>query len=382
MLDAPTQSSVIGSRHASRSPHPIAASPQSRLRPSRRRRSGDRGCPVCNHPVNWRGGGGGGGVEPASADGTCASHHPYKVTDGHGHDRDGDGVGCEGNPQWPSETDSPTPTDPPSSDRSDDADDADDADDDSGYDRDNWDYDSSAARQRLGCSSSEHVDHIVALKEAYDSSASTWTGAQKRRFANDSINLWCLDAGANISKSDRDLAEWSGGTCAQRRFIAVQTQIVKAKYSLTIDPAERRAIDAALSASCPSTTAPSDSVAESTVDVRIIARLLSDGRIEFGLQRRATGVWAEHLLPRPRFFPVSARVGKWLVSGPIEVKHDEPITVRITARRLADGRVEFALQERKASQWSERLLPRSRYFPTNARVDRWLRSSLLELPSP
>ena len=27
----------------------------------------------------------------------------------------------------------------------------------------------------------------------------------------------------------------------------------------------------------------------------------------------------------------------------------------------------------------ERILPRSRYFPVTARVDRWLRSSLIEL---
>ena len=181
---------------------------------------------------------GGGGVEPASADGTCASHHPYKVTDGHGHDRDGDGVGCEGNPEWPPDSDSSTPSDSSSSD------------DDSGYDRDNWDYDSSAARERLGCSSSEHVDHIVALKEAYDSGASTWTGAEKRQFANDSFNLWCLDASTNISKSDHDLAEWSGGSCAQRKHIASVTIAVKATYGLSIDSAERRANQAALAGNC------------------------------------------------------------------------------------------------------------------------------------
>ena len=306
----------------------------------------------------------GGRLEPASADGTCASHHPYKVTDGHGHDRDGDGVGCEGNPQWPPETDPPPATD------------------DSSYDRDNWDYDSGAARQRLGCSSGEHVNHIVALKEAYDSGASAWTAVRKSQFANDPINQWCLDAGTNISKSDHDLAEWSGGTCEQRQFIADRTQVVKTKYSLMIDPAERRANAAALAASCSPATTPPDSPQASAVDVRIVARLLSDGRIEFGLQRRTTDGWGAHQLPRPRFFPVGARVGKWLVSGPIQVEHDQPIAVRITARRLADGRVEFALQERKASQWSERLLPRGRYFPTSARVDRWLRSSPLELPSP
>ena len=38
--------------------------------------------------------------------------------------------------------------------------------------------------------------------------------------------------------------------------------------------------------------------------------------------------------------------------------------VRITAALAADGRIEFALQQREADEgWSERLLPRSRFFP-------------------
>ena len=44
--------------------------------------------------------------------------------------------------------------------------------------------------------------------------------------------------------------------------------------------------------------------------------------------------------------------------------------VRINARQLEDGRVEFALEHD-----GERILPRQRYFPAEATVDRWLRSS-------
>ena len=51
--------------------------------------------------------------------------------------------------------------------------------------------------------------------------------------------------------------------------------------------------------------------------------------------------------------------------------------VRITARQLDDGRVEFALQQRVDGEWGERQLPRSRYFPANATVGRWLNSSPL-----
>ena len=35
----------------------------------------------------------------AMADGTCTGHYPYQVT--HGHDRDGDGIGCDRNPRPP-----------------------------------------------------------------------------------------------------------------------------------------------------------------------------------------------------------------------------------------------------------------------------------------
>ena len=51
--------------------------------------------------------------------------------------------------------------------------------------------------------------------------------------------------------------------------------------------------------------------------------------------------------------------------------------VRITARQLEDGRVEFALQQRVDGEWGERQLPRSRYFPVNAAVGRWLNSTSL-----
>ena len=55
-------------------------------------------------------------------------------------------------------------------------------------------------------------------------------------------------------------------------------------------------------------------------------------------------------------------------------------TVRINAQKLDDGRVEFALEQRnEEGAWGERILPRGRYFPANARVNRWLRSTPIVL---
>ena len=127
-------------------------------------------------------------------------------------------------------------------------------------------------------------------------------------------------------------------------------------------------------------------------EVRITAQRLADGRTEFALQERdVDGGWGERLLPRGRFFPARATVGRWLSSTPLTVSvpgadDDAAGTeVRITAQRLADGRTEFALQERDVDGgWGERLLTGERFFPATATVGRWLSSTPLtvSLPEP
>ena len=111
-------------------------------------------------------------------------------------------------------------------------------------------------------------------------------------------------------------------------------------------------------------------------EVRIVARRLESGRIEFGLQQRqADDSWGSRHLPRVRFFPTTATVGRWLASSSIDLSVGE---VRIVARRLESGRIEFGLQQRRADDsWGDRRLPRVRFFPTTARVGRWLASSPL-----
>ena len=57
--------------------------------------------------------------------------------------------------------------------------------------------------------------------------------------------------------------------------------------------------------------------------------------------------------------------------------------VRITAALAVDGRIEFALQQREADDgWSERLLPRARFFPATSTVGRWLSSTPLTVRAP
>ena len=49
--------------------------------------------------------------------------------------------------------------------------------------------------------------------------------------------------------------------------------------------------------------------------------------------------------------------------------------VRISARQLEDGRIEFALQQDDGDGWGERQLARARYFPADPGHSRWLNSS-------
>ena len=125
----------------------------------------------------------------------------------------------------------------------------------------------------------------------------------------------------------------------------------------------------------------SDEAATATVVVRIVARKLADSRIEFGLQQRnPNNTWGDRELPRVRFFPTTAGVNRWLVSSPLAVP---PGDTRIVARKLADDRIEFGLQQRNPDNtWENRQLPRVRFFPTTAGVNRWLNSSALTLTTP
>ena len=119
--------------------------------------------------------------------------------------------------------------------------------------------------------------------------------------------------------------------------------------------------------------------------VRLVAQLLENGKIEFGLQQRQhDSSWGDRVFPRARLFPADTPVGRWLVSSAITLSVGESAdalaedaVVRIVARRGADDRVEFGLQQSDdgGATWGDRILPSRRYFPAAASVLRWLGSS-------
>ena len=108
--------------------------------------------------------------------------------------------------------------------------------------------------------------------------------------------------------------------------------------------------------------------------VRIQARKVESGKVEFGLQLEGDRQW----LPRARLFPYpTADVGQWLFASPYTMS--DGTTVRIQARLLANGKLEFGLQLNGEQVW----LPRARLFPyATAQVGRWLLSSAYTAGDP
>ena len=89
-------------------------------------------------------------------------------------------------------------------------------------------------------SSDVDIDHLVALKEAWDSGAAGWDDEARRRYANDlgdRRSLVAVTDNVNQSKSDRDVAEWlpEFGVCAYVR----QWTAVKLRWRLRVDGAEK-----------------------------------------------------------------------------------------------------------------------------------------------
>ena len=106
-----------------------------------------------------------------------------------------------------------------------------------------------------GGRSSLDVDHVVALRDAWQKGAQTWSPAKREAFANDPLNLLAVEASANRQKGDGDAATWLPSARGYRcEYVARQTS-VKAKYELAVTAAERDAIAAVLGA-CPRQASP------------------------------------------------------------------------------------------------------------------------------
>ena len=86
------------------------------------------------------------------------------------------------------------------------------------------------------------IEHVVALAEAHDSRIAD---DRRRDIASDLDNLTIADPTVNRSqKSDRDAAEWM--PARHGAWFAAQVVAVKLEYGLSVDPAERDALETLL----------------------------------------------------------------------------------------------------------------------------------------
>jgi hypothetical protein len=94
------------------------------------------------------------------------------------------------------------------------------------------------------------IDHLVPLGLAWQSGARDLTAAQRLNLANDPSNLAASSGRANAAKGAKDASQWLPPRNDAHCWYASAQVRVKAKYRLSVSPAEKQALGQAL-ASCP-----------------------------------------------------------------------------------------------------------------------------------
>ena len=112
----------------------------------------------------------------------------------------------------------------------------------------------------------------------------------------------------------------------------------------------------------PAVVVPGALASDWLLAARIIARRLPNDSAEFGF--RLPG--GNRILPTQRFLPNDAPIDRWLNSSAIELDGDE--LGRISARKLANGRIEFAF----LTPTGERILPWWRSLAPQSPANVWL----------
>jgi hypothetical protein len=97
------------------------------------------------------------------------------------------------------------------------------------------------------------VDHVVALKEAWDSGASAWSPEERTAYANDTSDprtLRTVSATSNASKGDADPSNWMPPNRADWCRYAGDVVAVKARWGLSMDQSEGGRIKNVLNRDC------------------------------------------------------------------------------------------------------------------------------------
>jgi hypothetical protein len=91
------------------------------------------------------------------------------------------------------------------------------------------------------------IDHVVPLAEMWRSGAATWPPDRRVAAANDLRNLVAVSGKVNQSKGDKTPDEWMPPNAAYACSYGRIYVTVKAAYGLSVAPAERSALEKALS---------------------------------------------------------------------------------------------------------------------------------------
>lgn len=94
------------------------------------------------------------------------------------------------------------------------------------------------------------VDHLVALKEAWESGAWKWKPERLKMFANDAQypTLTVMSIETNRSKGEKDFAEWTPNNALC--WYAQMWVLVKFRWNLSIDAAEKYSLSEAFAGDC------------------------------------------------------------------------------------------------------------------------------------
>ena len=116
-------------------------------------------------------------------------------------------------------------------------------------------YTARTVRFAYGGASEVDIDHVVALSDAWQKGAATWSVPKRVAYANDPLNLLAVAAGANRAKGDGDAATWLPPNRAFRCAYVARQVAVKGRYGVWVTSAERDAMVRVLS-TCPAQKLP------------------------------------------------------------------------------------------------------------------------------
>ncbi len=105
-----------------------------------------------------------------------------------------------------------------------------------------------------------HIEHLVAVSDAWQKGAQDLSYEQRHDFFNDPLNLLAVDGPANMEKGDADAADWLPRTAYKCRYVARQIAI-KLKHELWITPREHSAMSGVLG-TCPMQVLPIETTIE------------------------------------------------------------------------------------------------------------------------